>query len=187
MQNSLLALLIGGAIIFPASGHAETSYVKLGVGQSHYSGDPSSRPTGYYLAYGSQIDSSLDLEVGYVDFGRASIGPAFEDVATGRIRFKTWSVYGAGIANIPMSPTVTLQGKLGIAVNRSSAVSASDDLLLQDYQESPAHTNVRGLVGAGLKMQFTREVFGAVEYTYFGTAAHGYKLSLMNAVVGYQF
>lgn len=186
MKKTVLALLLGSAIVVPVASHAEGNYLKFGVGQSHYSGHPSSKPTGYYLAYGTHLDPSVDLEIGFVDFGRATPGVHFEDV-NGTLRMKTRSIYGAAIGNVPMSPTVDLQGKLGIAVNRTSATSASADLIAQDYVDSPARTNVRALIGAGVKMQFTKEVFGVVEYTYFGTAAHGAKLSLFNAALSYQF
>ena len=186
MQKTLLALLLGSAAVFPAVVHAEGNYVKLGVGQSRYAGDPDATPAGYYLAYGARIDSSLDLEFGYIDFGRARIGVDHHDVS-GTIRTETWSVYGAAIGNIPMAPTINLQGKLGVSVNRSSATEASADLLLQDYPESDARTKVRVLIGAGLTKQFSKELSGAIEYTYFGTATHGHKLGLFNVAMSYHF
>ena len=186
MQKTLLALLLSSAVVYPVASHAEGNYVKLGVGQSRYSGDKDATPTGYYLAYGAQIDPSLDVEFGYIDFGRANIGVNYQDVS-GTVRTKTSTVYGAAIGNVPMSPVVNLQGKLGVAVNRSTATTASADLLLQDYPESPTRTNIRALIGAGLTMRFNKELSGALEYTYFGTAAHGEKLSLLNAALSYHF
>jgi hypothetical protein len=46
---------------------------------------------------------------------------------------------------------------------------------------------VRALVGAGLTVQFSKEVSGAVEYTYFGREGHGAKLSMFNAALLYHF
>ena len=86
-----------------------------------------------------------------------------------------------------MSSAISLQGKLGLAVNRSSATNASENLIAQGYEDSSAKTNVRELIGAGLKMQFSKEVFGALDYTYYGTATHGHKLDMLNAAIGYQF
>lgn len=187
MRTKISALLLGTALalpLLPLTSHAEGSYVKLGVGQSRYWDDGSTTATGYLLAYGMQVDPSLDMEFGYIDFGQAKIDFTFEDVS-GDLRFKTQSLYAAGIGNIPMSPTVTLQGKLGLAVNRSSAMRVSTNL--QDFSGDDQHTNIRMLIGAGLKMQLSKEISGSLEYTYFGNAAHGVKLGLFNAALGYHF
>ena len=186
MQKILLALLVGSAIISPVVSHAEGSYVKFGMGESRYSGSPASKPTGYYLAYGMQLDPSVDIEVGVVDFGRANIGVGYEDIK-GRVRTRTRSFYGAAVGSIPMSSAISLQGKLGLAVNRSSATNASENLIAQGYEDSSAKTNVHALIGAGLKMQFSKQVFGTLEYTRYGAAAHGHKLDMFNAALGYQF
>ncbi len=188
MRTKISALLLGTALalqLLPLTSHAEGSYVKLGVGQSRYWDDGSSTATGYLLAYGTQVDSSLDMEFGYIDFGQAKINTTFEDLS-GDLRFKTQSLYAAGIGNIPMSPTLTLQGKLGLSINRSSAMKVSTNL--QDFPGGEdQHTNIRMLIGAGLKMQISKEISGLVEYTYFGNAAHGAKLGLFNAALGYHF
>jgi len=195
MQKKTVTLLAGIcltlALLFPLASHAQGSYVKLGVGQSKYWEDNSARVTGYYLAYGSQIDSSLDVEVGYVDFGRVKAPYGYEDLSAADqfARYKTRSLYLAGIGNIPVSPTLTVQGKLGVAYHRSSSITYSDEIVNQSQGELPtaAESKVRALLGAGIKMQFSKEISGAVEYTYFGREGHGAKLSLFNAAVLYHF
>ncbi len=193
MHKNTATLLLGSALTLtlfvPISTYAQDSYVKVGVGQSRYSGDGSAHATGYYLAYGTQVDSSLDVEVGYVDFGRARVPFGFEDVSASDnyAQHKTRSFYAAGIGNIPVSPTVTVQGKLGLAYHRSSAVQFSEDLVAQDVPPIGSASKVRVLLGAGVVMQFNKEVSGALEYTYFGEDGQGAKLSLLNAALRYHF
>lgn len=183
----LLGALLGASLLVPAISYAEGSYVKLGVGQSRYSSDRSATATAYFLAYGMQIDPSLDLEFGLIDFGRGKAEITFED-QTGSASARTRSLYAAGIGNIPLTPTLNLLGKLGLSVNSSSAVKVSQNLLDQDYSNSDGRTtNLRVLLGTGLSIQFSKEMAGSIEYTYFGTAAHGAKVSLFNAAMRYNF
>ncbi len=191
MQKKILAILLGAALVLPAVGHAEGSYVKFGVGQSRYYDGGSVRTTGYYLAYGSQIDSSLDVEVGYVDVGRVKVPYAYEDLSPVdySARYKTHSIYVAGIGNLPVSPTVTVQGKLGVAYHRSSSLTLPEEVVNQSQGElsTKSESKIRALLGAGVKMQFSKEISGAVEYTFFGREGHGAKLSMFNAALLYHF
>jgi len=191
MHKKNMMALLGAVLLIPAISYAEGSYVKLGVGQARYSDGDSVRATGYYLAYGSKIDSSLDMEVGFVDFGRAKVPFGYEDLSSAdySVRYKTQSIYLAGIGNVPVSTVVTLQGKLGLAYHRSSAIKYPDAIVNQSQGELSAEgeSKVRALVGAGLTVQFSKEVSGAVEYTYFGREGHGAKLSMFNAALLYHF
>ena len=45
----------------------------------------------------------------------------------------------------------------------------------------------QALVGAGFKFQFSKEISGLVEYTYFGTTVDGSELSLLSAGLQYHF
>ncbi len=180
-------MLLGAVVMLPMISYAQGSYVKLGIGQSKYGSDDSVKSTGYFLAYGMQIDPSLDVEFGVIDFGRAKTDFTDADI-TGTVAWRTRSVYAAGIGNIAISPTVDLQGKLGVAINRSSELKLSTNLTNQDVPPGEgANTNLRALVGAGVKMQFSKEIAGAIEYTYFGNASHGARLSLFNAALIYSF
>jgi hypothetical protein len=191
MYKKNLTILLGMALLIPAFSYAEGSYVKLGVGQSRYYEGDSARATGYYLAYGSKIDSSLDMEVGFVDFGRVKLPFVYEDLSPDdyTVRYKTQSIYLAGIGNIPVSTDVTLQGKLGLAYHRSSAIRFPKTTVDQSQGELPTdgESKVRALLGAGLTMKFSKEISGAVEYTYFGRDGYGAKLSMFNAALLYHF
>jgi len=46
---------------------------------------------------------------------------------------------------------------------------------------------MRVLLGTGLSMQLSKDIAGSIEYTYFGHAAHGARLSLFNAALRYHF
>ena len=186
MQKKINALFFLGLLWLPCWSHAEGSYVKVGIGQSRYSDGGSVTATGLSLAYGMQIDPSMDVEFGVIDFGRAKPKITFED-QTGSASFRTRSLYAAGIGNIPLTPTVNLLGKLGLSVNSSSAVKLSQNLLDQDAIGEGRSTNLRALIGTGLSMQLSKEMAGSIEYTYFGNAAHGLKLSLFNAALRYNF
>lgn len=187
MNKKNLMILLGAALLTPAISYAEGSYVKLGVGQSRYSEGGSVTSTAYFLAYGMQIDPSMDVEFGVIDFGQAKAETTFED-QTGSLSYRTRSIYAAGIGNIPLDPAVNLLCKLGLAVNSSSAVQVSQSLLDQDYPPGEGRaTNLRVLIGTGLSMQFSKDMAGSIEYTYFGNAAHGAKLSLFNAALRYNF
>jgi len=190
MQKKTSALVISSALVLsllPMASHAESNYVKLGVGQSRYWDDISATQSGYYIAYGIPLDSSMDVEFGYIHFGRKTFNVTLEDIG-GTTSSSTQSIYAAGVGKIPVSPKVNLLGKLGLAVNRNSKVDASSNLLDQDYPDPPGRsTNLRALIGTGLSMQFNKNISGAIEYTYFGNPAHGAKLSLFNAAVMYHF
>jgi len=186
MQKKINALFFTLLLGLSGWSYADSSYVKVGVGQSRYSGGDSATATGYFLAYGMKIDPSMDVEFGLIDFGRAKPEVTFED-QTGSASFRTRSLYAAGIGNIPLTPTVNLLVKLGLSVNSSSTVKLSQNLLDQDAVGEGRSTNLRALIGTGLSMQLSKEMAGSIEYTYFGNAAHGAKLSLFNAALRYNF
>ena len=187
MQKKINAIFLISLLWLPGWSHAEGNYVKAGIGQSRYSEGGSVTATGVSLAYGMQIDPSLDVEFGIIDFGRAKF-EATEADRSGTASFRTRSIYAAGIGNIPVTPTVNLLGKLGLSVNSSSEVKLSQNLLVLDPPAVEGRsTNTRVLIGTGLSMQFSKEMMGSIEYTYFGNAAHGTKLSLFNAALRYNF
>jgi opacity protein-like surface antigen len=187
MQKKIMAFFMMSVLCLPGLSYADSSYVKFGMGQSRYSGDDSSNATGYFFAYGMQIDPSMDVEFGVIDFGRARLETRNGADLFGIVRSRTRSVYAAAIGNIPMSPTVSFQGKLGLAIHRSSAQEVSDSIANLGFTAEGAGRKVGGVIGAGLKMQLSKEIAGAVEYTYFGSESHGAKLSLFNAALMYNF
>lgn len=187
MQKKFNAFFFLGLLWLSGWSHAEGNYVKVGIGQSRYSDHGSATATGSLLAYGFQIDPSLDVELGIIDFGRVKGDNTFEDL-TASASWRTRSVYAAGIGNIPMTPTVNLLGKLGVSINSSSAIQFDQNLSTQGCDcDVGKSTNIRALIGTGLSMQLSKEMAGSIEYTYFGNAAHGTKLSLFNAALRYNF
>ncbi|MFM8467421.1 MAG: outer membrane beta-barrel protein [Oxalobacteraceae bacterium] len=186
MQKKFTMLLLTGLMWLPCWSYAEGSYLKVGVGQSRFANGSADTATGVLLAYGMQIDPSMDVEFGVIDFGRAKVETTFDDL-TGTASWRTRSVYAAGIGNIPLTPTVNVLGKLGLSVNSSSAVKLSDYLVDQGAISEGSSTSMRVLLGTGLSMQLSKDIAGSIEYTYFGHAAHGARLSLFNAALRYHF
>jgi len=187
MPKLLVTLLLGSSFLFPIASYAEGSYLKLGVGESTYSGDPPKSTTGGLIAFGASIAPGFYGEVGYIDFGSAStkfnLGAGFEVLD----RLKTKSFYAAGIGDVPLSSSVSFQGKLGLVMHTSDAhinIKINNASVLS---EDSTFRRTQALVGAGFKFQFSKEISGVVEYTYFGTAVDGSELSLMSAGLLYHF
>lgn len=186
MNKSLFAALLAAAFAMPFAAQAEGSYVKLAVGQSNYSDIspvvPDLKPTGVLLGLGYSFDKTWDVELGYIHFGD---GKHSETVGgtTSSLKMKTQSIYLAGIGNLPVTDAFSVFGKLGIAVNQSKATGTIGTVV-----ESEDNTKVQGLIGAGLNYQFTKELAGQIDYTYFGKVSDGdIKLSLMSVGLRYGF
>ncbi len=60
-------------------------------------------------------------------------------------------------------------------------------LLEISASEDSTYRKTRALVGAGFKFQFSKEISGVVEYTYFGTTVDGSELSLLSAGLLFHF
>ena len=180
MQKSLLAALVAAALIVPFAAQAEGTYVTLGVGQSDYSnlgpGVSAQRPTGFNLGVGFAIDKTWDLEVGYLHFGNFNFS---ETIAVG----ETVSVKG----DTQLSDAFSVFGKLGLAVHRSEVKDVRNDGTSLT-SSSDSSTKVNYLLGGGVSYQFTKELTGLVDYTYFDKVNDGdTKLSLLSVGLRYAF
>jgi hypothetical protein len=186
MRNLVITSLLSSALFFPIASHAEEAYLKLGVGESTYSGQSSKTATAGLIAYGWAIQPNIFAEVGYIDFGSAS--DKFNDPGNFSLleRIKTQSVYAAGISHVPLSSSLTLQGKLGVVVHNTNTYSR---LQLPDetFSDDSSYHKTRLLIGAGLSTNFSKEISGVLEYTYFGSAINSVDLSLVSASLLYHF
>lgn len=184
MQKSLLAALLGTALIAPLAAHAEGSYVGVNVGQSTYQdillsgGDQSKTLVG--LNYGMAFNPNFDIEVGYVYHGRTSD----TDTASGTtLKIDTQSLYLAAVGKLPLAEGVNVYGKAGLATNYNKAVAADSSGSAKD-----TNTKVGILLGVGVSYQFTKEWSGLIEYAYFDKPSDGdFKLSNWTAGVRYHF
>ena len=193
MHKLFVALLLGSAFLFPVASYAEGSYLKVGVGESTYAGVPSTTglpidsnrtSTAGFIAYGRSIAPNFAAEIGYIDFGAAS---KKSNLFGGDIvildQLKTRSFYVAGVGDVPLSSLVSFQGKLGIVMHHTNTHFSIPPFLT----ENTTVNRTRALVGAGFKFQFSKEISGVVEYTYFGTVVDGSELSLLSAGLLYHF
>jgi hypothetical protein len=187
MPKLLVTLLLGSSFLFPIASYAEGTYLKVGVGEWLYSEDQARSPTSSLIAIGTSIASGFSGEVGYVNFGSAStkldLGGGVQLVD----RIKNRSIYAAGIGDVPLSSSVSFQGKLGIAMHVTNTHINIKFPGLFSFSEDSTFRKTQALVGAGFKFQFSKEISGVVDYTHFGAAVDGSQLSLFSAGLLYHF
>ncbi len=196
MRKLFLALLLGSTFFFPMVSYAEGSYLKLGVGESTYAGfpvttgipiDPSRTATAGFIAYGMTIAPNFSGEIGYIDFGTSDSKLSFPDSGLGVAdQLKTRSIYLAGIGDVPISSAISFQAKLGMVMHHTNT-KLTVTFLGDGATAESSYRKTRALVGAGFKFQFSKEISGVVEYTYFGTVVDGSELSLLSAGLLYHF
>lgn len=193
MNKKLFAALLGVALVSPFAAQAEGTYVKLGVGQSQYTdingggiAIPDLEPTAVQIGFGYSIDKTWDVEAGYIHFGKERAAYTTTG-ATGDFEMNTQSLYVAGIGNFVVNDAFSIFGKLGIAVNHSKA-NGSKTSVSGTETDSAKKTKSQALIGAGLSYQFTKEIAGLVDYTYYGKITDGnIKLSLLTVGLRYNF
>ncbi len=171
MRKSSYAVLLG-SLLLPFAAHADDPYLKLGVGQSYFDyGDVTKNETGYSIAYGAKYDKVWGLEAGYVYFGRNRIDLP-EDLG-GPFVLKAETVYLAGTGTVALNPQAELFGKLGLAVNRTSA-------------EGHSETRSRMMAGVGSLWHLTKEWGTSLEYNHYGREDGG-SLSQLSLNAVYKF
>ena len=169
MKKSLIAALLGCALIAPLFAQAENSYVSVGVGNSSYDAPNFDEgATGVSIDFGQSVTDVVGYEVGYVHFGSAK---------SDGLKFDAQSVYLAGVGTYPLSEAFSVYGKLGATVNRYSGETSFG---------SDSETKLRPLVGAGLGYKFSKEWSAGLEYVYFGEYSD-LTLSMWSANLRYHF
>ena len=177
MHKLFVSALLGSAFLFPIASQAESSYLKVGVGESTYAG--------FLVTTGIPIDSSRTETAGFI--GAAGTKLSIPDealVITDQLR--TRSVYLAGIGDVPITSSVSFQGKLGMVMHHTNT-QLTLTVLGNSASAESSYRKTRALVGAGLKAKFSKEISGVVEYTYFGTTVDGSELSLLSAGLLFHF
>ncbi len=168
MKKTLLAALMGAALLSPWVAQAETSYVKLDVGQAKYSAGGSADKTGVALAFGQALDANWGYELGYVNFGKvsgSSTDPVSGDHASGS--FQSQAVYATGVGTLPFNESFSAFGKLGLAI-LNGKVSGDYKLGSQSGSGTATETKTNLMAGVGLAYNFTKEIAATVEYNYYG-------------------
>jgi OOP family OmpA-OmpF porin len=185
MNKKFFAAVLGIALVLPVAAQAEGMYATLGVGQSKYSSFSTQgatfselKPTGVQIGVGYSIDKIWDVEAGYIHFGKKT-GTATLLGVSEPYNLQTQSIYLAGIGNYAVTDAFSAFGKLGSAFNRSK---------IADAVSSTTDNKVQALIGAGLSYQFTKEITGLVDYTYYGKVSEAdFKLSLLSVGLRYNF
>lgn len=192
MQKFVIGMVLGSVLSLPLLAQAEGSYVKFGLGRSDYGdGGEFSKPTGWSLAYGMNVQKNLDLEAGYMDFGKwgvsESAGPASASLSQ-----RARALYLAGVQHLPVADNVSVYGKLGAAMVSVKERGTGDLSLLDalDIVGAPSNgtkTLLRPVLGAGLNVQFNKELSGHLEYTHVSYPGTSDKLSRWQMGLGYHF
>ena len=189
MQKSLMAALLGALLVVPFAAQAEGSYVGVGVGQSEYGGIPffgKLTETALSLSYGVQMDKNFDIEGGYINFGKAKDSLTVAGDA-GKLSLESQAVYLAAIGKLSVTEGLTAFGKLGAAVVHTKA-DTTDTIAGVTTATSISKTKLAPMLGVGLSYQFTKEMSGVVDYTYFDKPTDGsLKLSMWSLGLRYHF
>lgn len=191
MNKKLFAGVLGVALVLPVIAQAESMYVIAGIGQSEYTDAsaagisyPDLKATAGQIGVGYMVDKTWGGEIGYIHFGNDS--SSSPSVGTGTLNVKNQAIYLAGIGKLPLSDSFSIFGKLGIAVNKSKGNAAGETTVV--YSESADKTKVTAMMGVGAGYQFTKELEGYVDYSYFGKVSDtSIKLSLISVGVRYGF
>jgi OOP family OmpA-OmpF porin len=162
MKKTVLAALLGAALCSPWPALAESSYLKVSVGQSRY-GNPldtdTERPLS--LAYGAALDATWGYEVGYIHFGNLRQGVPGLALTT-----RSQALYGAAVANLPINSATRVYSKVGLAAVNTKV--SFDVGYVGSVADSGTNTNL--MAGLGLDYKFSPQVAGNIEYQYFGQA-----------------
>ena len=193
MNKKFFAAVLGIALVLPVAAQAEGMYATLGVGQSQYTdlstegiNIPDFKPTALQLGVGFSLDKTWGVEAGYIHFGKET-KTITDTSGTGTLSLQTQAIYLAGIGNYAFTEAFSAFGKLGIAVHHTKA-NGTATIGSSTFSDSESKTKAQALIGAGLSYQFTKEIAGLVDYTYYGKVTDSdIKLSLLSVGLRYNF
>lgn len=157
----LLAVLLSLPLLASAQ-QAPQSYLKLAVGNARSDIDAWGREndTAVSLAYGVRFQPNLDVEVGYINFGKSRYRGGADTLTA-----KSEALFVAAVGRYPLQQALSVYGKLGASYHWNEwsgsvgGISYSDD----DDRLAP-------MVGIGLSWEFMPKWAADVDYTYFNDA-----------------
>ncbi len=161
----LMAGLLVASLSLPLLASAQQaphSYLKLTVGKarSDIEGWGREKDTAAALAYGVRFHPNLDLEVGYINFGKSRYRSGADKLSA-----KSEALFVAAVGRYPLQQAFSVHGKLGASYHWNDwsgsvgGVSYSDD----DSRLAP-------MVGIGLSWEFMPNWAADADYTYFNDA-----------------
>ena len=164
MKKALISLAIALCATHATAGNF---YAGASAGKSHYRMDSDwmkfdkSRDRAGKIVGGYQFMPALGVEMGYAWLGEAeaSMDPVF-------MRFKSETLYVALTGTVPLSPAVSLVGKVGSqgSVTRVRSTVYGDTFDDESNAGSP-------MVGVGFKLALSSAVSVVAEYEYYGLTA----------------
>ncbi len=168
MQRSLitasLAVLLAAPLAAQAQSPSPANYVKLGVGQARADIDTWGKDTdtAASLAYGVQVHPNIDVEVGYINFGKANYAPSVGNALSARSE----SAYVAAVGKYPFQDGFSVYGKLGASYhwNKWKGAIATVPFSSSDDRLAP-------MVGVGASWKFMPNWAADLEYAYFNRVA----------------
>lgn len=164
MKKALVSL---AAALCATHAMAGDFYVGGAAGTSHYRMDSdwmsieNGKVRSAKIVGGYQFAPSFGLEMGYARLGEAT---AYTDPLT--MRFRTDTLYVALTGSVPVSPAVSLFGKVGSqgSVTRVRYTVYGDSYADESNIGSP-------MLGAGFKLALGNTVTLVAEYEHFGLVA----------------
>ena len=163
MKNQIIlaALLLSSSCAFAGNG-----YVGINAGTTKqtisFDGDSGSEDTTGARVYGGyQVNPGFGIEVGYVHFGK--ISESEEGVS---VSFKPTAIYAAATGTMPISPSMNLIGKIGVARN-DTTFGASFEGQSMSFDKN----NTSAMFGIGVQYKFSDTMSLVAEYEDFGKIA----------------
>lgn len=159
------------------------NYMKFAVGIARSDIDVWGREsdTAVSLAYGTTLQPNFDLELGYINFGKANYRGATDTLSA-----KSQAVFAAVVGHYPVQPAFSVYGKLGAAYhwNKWSGTVAGVRYNDDDNRLAP-------MIGVGLSWKFMPDWSADIDYSYFNNAAksgsRSANLDLLTVGVKYLF
>ena len=189
MKKSLLAALLGAAVVAPFAAQAEGIYARANLGRSEYSAGGSVNETAWALGIGYDFDKNFGAELGYFNLGKTPSDTNLtirQGDLEGSARAEVF--YLAGVGNWQFTDEFSVFGKLGIAYDR---VKANGTLITANNPPAPGSINesyTKPYVAVGVAYQFTKELAVSIDYNYFGKVTDAdVRLSAWTAGLKYSF
>jgi opacity protein-like surface antigen len=183
---ALIAAVTVGVTTFAAPAFAETTYIGLSratPGEA-YADFPTAKhvvnynsPLAIKLYGGLNLTDRYAVEFGYGAFGTWKIADPAPG-STDEVRSSSKLLYMAGRAGMPVTASVALFGKIGIAANRIAIDKRIDS--------SGRLSFVRPMLGFGVDYNITTNIAAVLEFNYYG-AHNSYRQQKLELGLKYGF
>lgn len=180
MKLHLLSISIGTCLLAASSCVSATTpdkegwYVGGGIGYAHSKMGNTNFPSsnvqkntdiGIKLYSGYQFDNIWAVEFEYIDFGKLS-----NTLPGGHINLSSSGFGLSGVANLPLSTTFTVFGKLGVL---SKSIKTDLYAVRTNERANETATSIAPILGIGTEYHFTPNISMRAEYEYFAQSKIG--------------